>query len=212
MEQVKGAGGEEKEAKTLMRMKPKMFHILLFVLALGIAHSLVFLAHLTGLVDHVSQLSFALNIALLGLFAYSFVHLVGLNRHVYEISGSAVSEVQGIIHREKKIVPMDRIYGYRMTRSVEDHLLGTAQLKITGTGGESCLDIRDADYLDALNAEKMLEILLRERCEKGETAWQEELPEKPDGTENQPPAHGGRFMAGKHGGTEVPSVLRGRSP
>ncbi len=152
--------GIEKEHRALLSLKPKMFHIFALMIILSIAHSLLFLAHFSGIISDTSTWVFWLNAALLALFMVAFVQLVKMNRHVYEVSRTAVTELQGLVHREKRTLPLDKVFAYRMNRSLTDHILGTAHLTIVGSGGIPAITISFADYSEARNAENLLDALL----------------------------------------------------
>ncbi len=148
------------EQRVLMCFKPKMFHVLALVLALSVIHSAIFLAHFTGLASDVSPWMFGLNAALAVLFIASFLYLLNLSRHVYEISEQSVTELDGLVYRKKRTIPLDKIFGYRMNRSPLDLVLGTAHLTIFWSSGATALEVTAAGYADARNAEVLLGRLL----------------------------------------------------
>ena len=157
------------EPGALMCFKPRIFHVLALVVALSAIHSAIFLAHFTGLVPDDSSGLFWVNAALIVFYAVSFLYLLNLSRHVYEISAQSVSETDGLVYRKKRTIPLDKIFGHSMDRSPLDLVLGTAHMTIFWSSGARALEVTAADYSDARNAGTLLDQLIAHRDAQART-------------------------------------------
>ncbi len=148
------------EAKALMVFKPKLHHILAVVLVLSVLQFMLLAAHLGGFYSGDLPWLFWANVVILGTFTVIFLHLLDLSRRIYVISDRDVNEISGLIRREKRTIPLGKVFGYRLDRSGWDLVLGTANLTILASSGTSMLEISAVHYSDACNAENLLGRLL----------------------------------------------------
>ena len=161
------------ERDTVLYLKPKKTPVIALLMLLSVAQTLVFAANVAEVVPINSVAAFAVNGLLLILLGAAFGKLVSLERYVYSFFEESVTETRGILNRITHTVPVDKIFGYKVTRSISDLLFGTSHLTLEGSTGLPVLEISFVDAEQAKTAERLLEALIaRNRQEIAEKASQ----------------------------------------
>ncbi len=148
------------ERNTVLYLKPKKTPVIALLVLLSIAHTLVFAVNMVDIVPADSLAVFAVNGLLLLMLGAAFGKLVSLERYMYSFFEESVTETRGILNRITHTVPVDKIFSYKVTRSISDLLFGTSHLTLEGSTGLPVLEISFVDAEQAKTAERLLEALI----------------------------------------------------